>query len=92
MVHPHGHYGHGVLRVLTDKPASKPISAPLVATTFYRYNEHSNQIKIDNLGGKQVLDNTRMGGNRKHETRGATDNMTRGGDGGQLKTSGWRTT
>ncbi len=38
------------------------ISAPLVATRFYRDNEHNNQIKIDNLGGKWVLDNTRRGG------------------------------
>ncbi len=62
MAHLHGRYGHGVLRVPTDKPAGKPISGPLVATTFYRDNEHNNQIKIDNLGGKRVVDNTRRGG------------------------------
>jgi hypothetical protein len=61
LVHPHGHYGHGIPRVPTDKPAGKPISAPLFATTFYRDIEHNNQIEIDNLGGKWVLDNMRRG-------------------------------
>ncbi len=61
MVRPHGLYGHGVPRVPTDKPTGKPINAPLIATTFYRDNEHNNQIKIDNLGGKWVLNNTRRG-------------------------------
>ena len=56
MVCPYGRYGHGVPRVSNDKPTDKPISAPLVATTFYRDNEHNNQIEIDKLGGKRVLD------------------------------------
>jgi hypothetical protein len=61
LAHPHGHYDHGVPRVPTDKSTGKPIIAPLVATKFYRDNEHINQIKIDILGGKQVLDNIRRG-------------------------------
>ncbi len=79
MVHPHGRYGYGVPRVPADKPAGKPIRAPLVATTFYRDNEHINEIKIDYLGGKQVLDNTRRGDDDQREASGATNNMTRGG-------------
>jgi hypothetical protein len=47
--------------VPTDEPTRKPISGPLVVTTFYRDNEHNNQIEIDNFGGKRVLDNTRRG-------------------------------
>ena len=81
-MHPHGRYGHGDPRLPTDKPTGKPISAPLVATTFYRDNEHNNQIEIDNLGGKQVLDNTRRGSDGQRKASGATDNMTRGGGGG----------
>jgi hypothetical protein len=76
----------------TDKPTSKRISAPLVATTFYRDNECNNQIEIDNLRGKWALDNTRRGGDGQREASGAMDNMTRGGGGGQRKTSGWRMT
>ncbi len=79
MVHSHGCYDHGVPRVTTDKPTGKPISAPLVKTTFYRDNEHNNQIEINYLGGKQVLDNTRRGDDGQREASGATDNMTRGG-------------
>ncbi len=73
----------------TDKSTGKPISAPLIATTFYRDNEHNNQIELDNLGGKRVLDNTRRGGDGQHKASGATDNTTRGGGRGQRKTSGW---
>ncbi len=83
MAHPHGRYGHGVPRGPTDKPTGKPISAPHVATTFYRDNEHNNQIKIDNLGGKQVQDNTRRGDDGQREAIGAMDNTSRGGGGGQ---------
>ncbi len=92
MARPHGRYGHGVPTVATDKPTRKPISAPLIATTFYRDNEHNNQIKIDNLGGKRELDNTRRGDGGQREASGATDNMTRGGGGGRHEMSGWRTT
>ncbi len=73
---------NGVPRVTTDKPNGNPISAPLVATTFYRDNEHNNQIKIDYLGGKRVLDNTRRRDDGQREASGATDNTTRGGGGG----------
>ncbi len=82
MAHPLGHYGHGVPRVSTDKPTGKPISAPLVATTFYRDNEHNNQIEIDYLGGKWVLDNTRRGDDGQRKASGAAYNTTRGGGGG----------
>jgi hypothetical protein len=61
-------------------------------TLTHRDNEHNNQIKIDNLGGKQVLDNRRRGDDGQHEASGATDNMMRRGGGGQRKTSGWQTT
>jgi hypothetical protein len=40
-VHSHGCYGHGVPRMPTDKPKGKPISVPLVATTFYKDNDAS---------------------------------------------------
>jgi hypothetical protein len=92
LVHPHGCYDHSIPRVPTDKPTGKPISAPLIASTFYRDNEHNNQIEIGNLGGKQVLDNTRRGGDGQRKASGAMDTMTRGGGGGQCKMSGWRTT
>jgi hypothetical protein len=92
LAHPHGRYGHGVPRVSSDKPTCKPISAPLVATTFYRNNEHNNQIKIDSLGGKWVLDDTRRGAYGHYEASRVTDNTTRGGGGGQRETSTWRTT
>jgi hypothetical protein len=92
LAHLHGCYGCGVPRVPTDKPTGKPISAPLVATTFYMNNEHNNQIEIDNLGGKRVLDNTRRGDDGQCEASGATDNTTRGGGGGQHQRSGWLTT
>jgi hypothetical protein len=82
LAHSHGRYGHGVPRVPTDKPTGKPIIAPLVATTFYRDNEHNNQIEIDNLGDKQVSDNTRRGGDGRCKASGAMDNTTRGGGGG----------
>jgi hypothetical protein len=87
----HGRYGHGVPRVPTYKPTGKPISAPLVATTFYRDIEHNNQIDIDNLDGQQVLDNTRRGDDGQCEASGATDNRMRGEGGGLRETSGWRT-
>ncbi len=92
MAHPHGRYGHGVPRFPTYEPTGKPISAPLVAATFYRDNEHNNQIQIDNLGGKRVLDNTRRGDDGQRETSSATDDTTRGGGGGQHKMSRWQTT
>jgi hypothetical protein len=77
---PHGRYGPGVPRVTTDKPTKgKPIIALLIATTFNRDNEHNNHIKIDYLGGKQVLNNTRRGDDGQHEASGATDNTMRGG-------------
>jgi hypothetical protein len=57
LAHPHESYGLDVPRVTTDKPTGKPISAPLATTTFYRDNEHNNQI----VGDKQVLDNTSRG-------------------------------
>ncbi len=82
MVHPHELYGHHVPRVTTDKSTGKPISAPLVATTFYRDNEHNNQIKIDYLGGNRVLDNMRRGDDGQREASGATNNTTTGGGGG----------
>ncbi len=63
----------------TDKPNGKPISAPLVATTFYRDNKHNNQIEIDYLGGKRVLDNTWRGDDGQREASGAMDNTTKGG-------------
>ncbi len=44
--------------------------------------EHNNQIDIDNLDGKQVLDNTRRGDDGQQEASGATDNMTRQAGGG----------
>ncbi len=78
--------------MLTDKPTGKPISTPLVATTFYRDNEHNNQIELDYFGGKQVLDNTRRGDDGQRKASGARDNTMRGGGVGQHKTSGWRTT
>jgi hypothetical protein len=87
LAHAHGRYGHGVPRVPNDKPTSKPISAPFVATTFYRDNEHNNQIEIDNLGGKRVVDKTRRGDDRQRETSRVTDNTTSGWGGGQRKTS-----
>ena len=92
MAHPHGRYGHGVPKVTTDNPTSKPISAPLIATTFYRDNEHNNQIEIDYLGGKQVLDNTRRWDDGQCKASRATDNTTRKGGGGRCKMSGWRMT
>ncbi len=92
MAHPHGRYGHDVPRVPTNKPNCKPISAPLVATTFYRDNEHNNLIKTDNLNGKQVLGNTWRGDDGQRKASGATDNMTRRGGGGQRKTCGWQMT
>jgi hypothetical protein len=76
---PHGCYGHGVPRLTTDKPTGKPISAPLIVTTFYRDDEHNNQIEIDYLGGKRVLDNTRRGDDGQCEASRVTDNTTRGG-------------
>jgi hypothetical protein len=82
LAHPHGRHGHGIPRVPTDNPNGKPISVPLVATTFYRDIEHNNQIKIDNLGGKQVLDITRRGDDGQCEASRATDNTMRGGGGG----------
>ncbi len=88
----HGRYGHSVPRVPTGKPHGKPISVPIVETTFYRDNEHNNQIEIDNLGGKRVLDNTRKGDDGQHEASVVTDNKTRGGGGGRCETSGWRAT
>ena len=75
-------YGHGVPRVSTDKPTGKPISAPLVTTTFYRDNEHNNQIKIDYLGGKRVLDNMRREDDGQRKASGAMDNTAIGGGGG----------
>ncbi len=79
MVQSHECYGHGVQRVPSDKTSSKPISTPHVAITFYRDIEHNNQIEIDNLGGKQVLDNTRRGDDGQCKASGETDNTTRGG-------------
>ncbi len=81
MAHPQRCYGHDVPRATTDKPTGKPISAPLVATTFYRDNEHDNQIEIDYLGGKWVLDNTRRGDDGQRKASGAMDITTRGGGG-----------
>jgi hypothetical protein len=79
-VRPHGHYGHCVPRVTTDKPTGKTISMPLVATTFYRDNEHNNQIEIDYLGGKRVLDNTRRGDDGQHKASGATGGQPEASD------------
>jgi hypothetical protein len=68
--------------VTADEPTGKPISAPPLATTFYRDNEHNNQIKIDYLGGKQVLNNMRRGDDGQCKASRAMDNTLRGGGGG----------
>jgi hypothetical protein len=70
--------------VPTDKPNCKPISMSHIATIFYRDDEHNNEIKIDNLDGKQVLDNTRRGDDGQHKASGMMDNTTRGGGWGTL--------
>jgi hypothetical protein len=76
-----GNYGHGVPRMPTDKPAGKPISTPLVATTFYRDIQHNNQIDIDDLGGKRVSNNTRRGDDGHRKASRAIDNtMSRGSE------------
>ncbi len=91
MAHLHRCYGHSFPKVPTDKPNGKPISAPLIAITFYRDNEHNNQIKIDNLGGKRVLDNTRRGDDGQREASRPTDNTTRGGGKGPHEMGRWQT-
>ncbi len=87
-MHSHGQYGHGVPRVLTDKPTRKPISAAPHHNHIYRDDEHNNQIKLDNLGVKQVLDNTRRGGDGQSKASRATDNMTIGGGGDNARRAG----
>ncbi len=86
----HGCYGHSVPRVPTDKPTGKPISVPLIATTFYRDNEHNNQIEIDNLGGKRVLDNTRRGDDGQHEASRPTEIQQEGGARDHARQAGGR--
>ncbi len=72
----------------TDKPNGKPISVPLVAITFDRDIGHNNQIKIDNLGGKRVLDNTRRGMMDSARQEGRPTTHQEGGAGDDARQTG----